>query len=208
MTKLRLLIVLLVAGIIILSCNNKANRKNSQTNDSVTEDRYSNKEKVELDVAKIFQASFNGNLQVVQEALDNGFNPNTADENKRTALMLAAYNGHTKLVKLLIERGGDVNAVDNIDRTALMYASSGPFTTTVSSLLQAGAKPNLQEKEEKWTAVMMAAAEGQLEIVKVLVAFGADLNMVDVDGESSLDFADSRGHTAVVEYIKSYMKNK
>ena len=43
-----------------------------------------------------------------------------------------------------------------------MYASSGPFTSTVSLLLNAGAKPNMTEKEQNWTAAMMAAAEGQL----------------------------------------------
>ena len=53
---------------------------------------------------------------------------------------------------------------------------------------------------------MMAAAEGQLEVLKTLVAFGADLSMVDVDGESSLDFADSKGYSAVAEYIRSQLK--
>jgi len=117
--------------------------------------------------------------------------------------MLAAYNGNIEIVKLLIDKGADVNTTDEIGRTALMFASSGPFVNTVLTLLQAGAKPNLTDKEEDWTAAMMAAAEGQLEVLKTLVAFGADLKMVDIDGESSLDFASSKGHSAVVEYIKS-----
>ncbi len=117
--------------------------------------------------------------------------------------MLAAYNGNNEIVKLLINRGGDVNLTDEIERTALMYASTGPFVNTVTTLLEAGAEPNLIEKEENWTAAMMASAEGQLEVLKTLIAYGADLNMVDIDGESSLDFASANGHTAVVEYIKS-----
>ncbi len=50
---------------------------------------------------------------------------------------------------------------------------------------------------------MTAAVEGQLDVLKTLIAYGADLDMVDIDGESSLDFASLDGHTAVVEYIES-----
>ena len=53
---------------------------------------------------------------------------------------------------------------------------------------------------------MMAASEGQLEVLKVLVSNGADLKMVDVDGESSLDFAKSKGHKAVADYIKTKLQ--
>ena len=53
---------------------------------------------------------------------------------------------------------------------------------------------------------MMAAAEGQLKVVQLLVANGADLTMVDVDGESALDFAKSKGHQEVAAYIQTLQK--
>lgn len=120
--------------------------------------------------------------------------------------MLASYNGHTKLVELLIDKGADVNMVDELTRNALMYASSGPFPNTVKVLLKAGADPNLTDDEQNWTPAMMAAAEGQLEVLKVLVENGADLEMVDVDGESPLYFATRSGHTKVIDYIESQLK--
>jgi len=205
MDKLKIVAALCVVGIIIASCNTKPTGKLDQT-DVVAEAKSIQKNNIQFDKTKIFQASLEGNIQVVQDALDNGFDPNTVDENKRTALILAAYNGHTEIVQLLIDQGADVNFTDEIQRTALMYASSGPFVDTVLALLQAGAKPNLTEKEQNWTAVMMAAAEGQLEVLKTLVEHGADLKMVDVDGESSLDFAEAKGYTAVAEYIRSQLK--
>nr|WP_319509478.1 ankyrin repeat domain-containing protein [uncultured Draconibacterium sp.] len=202
MNKLRLIAVMLILSISILSCGTKAGNESKKGESNNESTSYEN-EKTDFDTSLIFQASLEGNIQIVQDALEEGFEPNIVDENKRTVLMLAAYNGHTEIVKLLINKGANVNSIDEIDRTALMYASTGPFVNTVITLLEAGAKPNLIEKEENWTAAMMAAAEGQLEVLKTLVSYGADLNMVDVDGESSLDFASSNGHTAVVEYIKA-----
>ncbi|MCY1720003.1 ankyrin repeat domain-containing protein [Prolixibacteraceae bacterium Z1-6] len=202
MSKLKIVAVILISGLLISSCGAKTQNKTKQ-NEFENEAVLKKNEEISFDKTLIFQASLDGNIQIVQNALDKGFDTNSVDENKRTALMLAAYNGNTEIVKLLINQGAKVNSTDEIDRTALMYASTGPFVKTVITLLEAGAEPNLIEKEENWTAAMMAAAEGQLDVLKTLIAYGADLDMVDVDGESSLDFASSNGHTAVVEYIKS-----
>ncbi|WP_319503289.1 ankyrin repeat domain-containing protein [uncultured Draconibacterium sp.] len=202
MKKLGIAVVMMFLGLLIFSCETKT--KNNNEKDKLPVETGLNKtEKAQLDTTLIFQASLEGNVQTVLNALDAGFKPNTIDENGRTALMLAAYNGNTEIVKLLIARGADVNYSDKVDRTALMYASTGPFVNTVLTLLEAGAEPNLIEKEENWTAAMMASAEGQLEVLKTLVTYGADLDMVDIDGESSLDFANSNGHSAVAQYIKS-----
>ncbi|WP_319501906.1 ankyrin repeat domain-containing protein [uncultured Draconibacterium sp.] len=202
MNKPSLIVILMIFSIFILSCDTKT-RNDSKTIESETETGSYESENTDFDTTLIFQAALEGNIQIVQDALNNGFDPNTVDENKRTALMLAAYNGNTEIVTLLINQAANVNSADEIDRTALMYASTGPFVNTVITLLEAGAEPNLIEKEENWTAAMMASAEGQLEVLKTLVTYGADLDMVDIDGESSLDFANSNGHSAVAQYIKS-----
>ncbi len=192
-----IMIGLFIASILIVSCQTTGNKH--QEKEVVA----SKSIQALPELSVIFQAALDGQTQTIVDAIDAGFDLNTLDENSRTVIMMAAYNGHEDIVKLLIEKGATVDAVDNVGRTALMFASTGPFVSTVSLLLEAGANPNLTEKEENWTAVMMAAAEGQLEVLKVLVANGADLSMVDVDKESCLDFAESKNHTAVVDYLKS-----
>lgn len=87
-----------------------------------------------------------------------------------------------------------------------MFAATGPFVPTVEALLKAGSEPNRTEDQENWTAVMMAASEGQLEVLKVLMANGDDLKMVDIDGESVLYFAKANGHSEVVGYMESQTK--
>ena len=54
---------------------------------------------------------------------------------------------------------------------------------------------------EHWTALMFAAAEGQNAIVKHLLKHGADKNLVDVDGETALIFAQKRGHVATANLL-------
>ncbi|SMO45993.1 Ankyrin repeat-containing protein [Saccharicrinis carchari] len=177
--------------------------ESSKNNDAVP--AATNKAQTTFNQNQIMQAALAGKHNIVEDALHNGLDVNATDTNKRTLLMLAAFNGHTHLVEMLVAKGADVNLRDTIDRTALMFASTGPFAPTVLALLQAGAQPNLTDAQENWTAAMMAAAEGQLEVLKILVANGADLNMVDIDGESSLDFAKANGHSHVADYIASRM---
>jgi ankyrin repeat protein len=50
---------------------------------------------------------------------------------------------------------------------------------------------------------MHAAAEGNLAVVKVLIAHGADLNLRDVDGDDAESFARQAGHQQVADYLHS-----
>ena len=152
-----------------------------------------------------FQSALEGDIKTIRDALDNGVDPDSKDENNRSALMLSAYNGHEAIVRLLIEQKADVNLVDVANRTALMFAASGPFNATVTALLDAGANINTVDKEEHWSALMFAASEGQMEVVQTLIAKGADLHLKDIDDESAYDFANANGHTLVAEFIKSNM---
>ena len=152
-----------------------------------------------------FQSALEGNIAAVKTTLEKGVDVNSVDSNNRTALMLASYNGHESIVQLLLEKKADVNMLDVSDRTALMFAASGPFNATVTALLNADADVNIVDKEEHWSAIMFAASEGQLEVVKNLFQHGADLKLQDIDGESAYDFANANGHVQVAEFIKSKM---
>ena len=92
---------------------------------------------------------------------------------------------------------------DLMGRTALLYASTGPFPETVKILLDKGAKANVVDSNEHFTPLMHAAAEGNLDVVKLLVAYGADLDLKDVDGDNAESFARQAGHTEIADYLRS-----
>jgi len=151
----------------------------------------------------LMEMAYNGKLSEVQQLVSAGVSVNAQDAELRTPLMWAAFNGHTAVVGFLLEKGAKVDAKDRNGRTALMYASSGPFKDTVELLLKKGADVDLQGTLEGFTALMTAAAEGQLEVVRLILAYGANPELKDVDGDTALSFAEQKGHSAVVKVLRN-----
>ena len=152
----------------------------------------------------LHQAAYAGDLESAKRMIvDEDVAVDVADSEKHTPLMWASFNGNTAVVEYLIERGAKVDTLDFNGRNALMYASSGPFAETVELLLSNGASVNVQGKLEGFTALMTAAAEGQLEVVRLLLQHGADPALKDEDSDTAESFALEKGHSAVVELLRN-----
>ena len=53
------------------------------------------------------------------------------------------------------------------------------------------------------TPLHVACVEGQLAVVKMLVAAGAQTNLPNNNGSTPLDLAEENGHTAVVKWMRA-----
>ena len=84
----------------------------------------------------------------------------------------------------------------------LYYACSDDDVDKAKELIKAGANVNA---ENKWgeTPLIVAARHGHIEIVKLLIEAGADLETND-DGYTPLDFALMYEHTETVEILKQH----
>ena len=125
--------------------------------------------------------------------------------NYTVALLQNQQIRYSKVPKLL-EKGAFVDHRDVNGRTALMLASSGPFPPAVKLLLDHNADPNIVDNEEHFSALMYAAAEGQLENVKILIKYRADPSLTDIDRDNALTFARNNGHKEIVDFLRSYIK--
>ncbi len=69
-----------------------------------------------------------GDESALRAFLDAGLDPNLANQNGWTLLMLAAIEGDVPIARLLIEKGADVNARNNKEETALTLATHRGYT--------------------------------------------------------------------------------
>lgn len=117
-----------------------------------------------------------------------------------TPLMLAARKGDIELLNFLLSNGADVNAKSDVqNRTPLMEAVRNRKIQAVKELL--AANPDLDAVDwEGYTVLMFAAVSGQRDIVDVLLAHGADVNVKNKVGSSALKMAS--GYPQVSKQLK------
>ena len=149
----------------------------------------------------LIQSAYDGKLAEVEVLVAKGISVNLADMKKRTPLMLAAYNGHTSVVEFLYGKGADINAKDSGGQTALFYTSKRSFYETAEFLVKNGAEVNVQSKKKGITALMIAAAAGNVKMVRLLLDNGADPALHDNFGTTAKIIAQKKGHSAVVDLL-------
>jgi len=115
-----------------------------------------------------------------------------------TALMAAAAKGRRDVLALLLAAGADVNARRTTDRaTALLLAAQEGQFEIVNDLLNWKSKGRVKTRVNLKAAgghtALMAATRGpHLEIVRALIAAGADVNAQSKQSGTALSLACSR----------------
>ena len=128
-----------------------------------------------------------GALRVLMEA---GANVNTKETwGGTTALMWAVAEGHTDAAKLLLAGGADVNARSNYVAAANGRGFEG--RTPIANRTD----PKVEEFASGWlTPLILAAREGNVDLVRALADAGADVNAVAGDGKTALALAIFNGN--------------
>ena len=93
---------------------------------------------------------------------------------KNVPLVEAVANNDLKAVTALLAQGADANVKSNVGVPVLLVAIRGESAPIVEALLKSGADPNVRDVDTDFTPLLEAM--GQLDIVKLLLAAGADVN--------------------------------
>lgn len=108
---------------------------------------------------------------------------------------------HLRSAKLLIANGANVNEHDIRDhQTAVHVAASIECEETLEFLYAQGADFNAQSRSGN-TPLMMAAHNGNLKIVKLLIELGADVNVRNNKGKTAMNFAMTKWHEKITIYL-------
>ncbi len=146
----------------------------------------------------------------------HGAQLNAKDQQGRTALMYAVDRGEVDVVEALLQAGADASIRDAKGATALMRAleevpshrTAGTDTLAKSWLAAARllVKADIgdinAQDENGVTLLMQAVSRGETEIVKLLLARGADVNRTDVFGNTAAVFAFENDYTAIQPLLK------
>jgi len=115
-----------------------------------------------------------------------------------TPLHNAASEGRMGVGELLIEKGADVNAKNKWDLTCLDIATNQGHTGIAQLLRKHGATTSVDKSAASFD---QAVSEGDIELVKSLLAKGADVNGRGRRGLTILHIAASHGHKVLVELL-------
>ena len=114
------------------------------------------------------------------------------DSEGRTPMMIAAKNGHAPMFDL-VRDWPEGRKTDERGMTLLMWAAvGGNMDIVVDCKVSFGAILNQQDNAGR-TALMYAAMEDRVEVVKYLLLEGADPNIKDNNGKNALSLAEEIG---------------
>lgn len=147
-----------------------------------------------------------GHVDVVRVLLEAGADPNALDDDRDSVFLEAGALGRTEIALLAVEHGADFGVVNRYGGTALIPACERGFVETVDALIGAGV-PVDHVNRLGWTGlheaiVLGTGGEEHTEVVRLLLAAGADPNLPDGEGTSPRDLAAARGYARMVELIE------
>jgi len=115
----------------------------------------------------IIESVKEGDLQAVAKALENGATVNTADNSKRSLLLIATINKDMEMAKILVSHGADVNQQADNQDSPFLYAGASGQTELVQLFLDNGARFDIFNRYHG-SALIPACERGHVETVRLL----------------------------------------
>ena len=138
-------------------------------------------------------AQYSDNPGVITTLAQAGASVDAQDEEGQTPLRYAVRsNGNPTIVMALAEAGADVNARDQVNETLLHFAARNTENFAIPAIIEvlaaAGADVNAQNNKQ-WTPLHYAVRQSRdPDIIEALLVAGAQADVPNEDGATSLDF--------------------
>nr|WP_028594692.1 ankyrin repeat domain-containing protein [Paenibacillus assamensis] len=150
-----------------------------------------------------------GNHSVtVKVLLDRGADVNIQDNRKDNPYLYAGAEGLTEILKLTIQAGADTKITNRYGGTALIPAAEHAHLDVIEYLVKHSDVDINHVNNLGWTALMEAivlgsGGEEHQRVVGMLIQYGADVNIPDIDGVSALEHAQSRGFDEIANMLRA-----
>jgi ankyrin repeat protein len=142
----------------------------------------------------ILVAAADGRADLVQLLLEHGANPSAQSKAGWSPLMAAAERGHVGPARLLLDRGADANARDKERRTALHYLLRPPYKVVSECI----SMPSF----ERTRVTITRRGSANLELLRLLLARGANVTLRDKKGKTPLQLAEEQGYKEAARLLR------
>ena len=141
-------------------------------------------------------------MHEVQRVLQSGaVHVNALDQEGYSALLIACQLGFFEGAAELVAAGAEINQWQQDGGTPLIAAAWRKDAPLARMLLESGrCDPNFPHRDGL-TALQTAAFVNAVDVVELLVDFGADVNATRNDGVTAIIFAASEGHQQIVHFL-------
>jgi ankyrin repeat protein len=151
----------------------------------------------------LMYAALGGDAVITRLILEYGGKPDHKANLGWTALEVAAVKGHAAVASVLLRAGADPNVRDAYGWTPLMRAADLRRIDVVRTLLDTPGTSLSARQESGRTALHIASAAGDPDIVALLIERGADATLVDYQGHTPASLAELAGHMDIVEFLQA-----
>jgi ankyrin repeat protein len=146
------------------------------------------------------------NLAVVKVLIHAGADLNILDHIGWNPFHMAAAEGYKEVVETLLAKCSELlESKTKSGLTALYLAAQSGRCSVMSSLLHAEAQ--IDTKSSTGTALHVAATNGHVEVVRLLLEKNADSKLRLDDGRTALHLAAAYNHESVAEVLVSHNKH-
>ena len=162
-------------------------------------------------------ATTGNDIDTIRILVDTGLDVNAADMAGSTPLINSASNGNLEAVRLFLAKGADVNARSGDGSyqkvkagiialghwTPLLSAAAYGSPELIKTLLDAGVKVDVPDVRGMTPLMLAVATDLQnAEVIRLLLAKGADPNAKSLAGETAMDWARKIGAPAPIEMLR------
>lgn len=153
-------------------------------------------------------ATYKKHNEIALYLIDQGANVNTQDHNLNSPFLYAGAEGNLELVQKSLAHGADFTVFNRYNGTALIPAAEKGHLEVVKVLVYTPNFPIDHVNRLGWTALMEAIVLSNggavhVDIVKVLIEGGVDVNIPDHDGKTPLYHAKARKFKAMVTLLEA-----
>lgn len=151
-------------------------------------------------------AVYAGSAETVKLLVDAGADVNIRDDTRSNAFLALGETGNVSVLRAVLPGKPDVTLTNRFGGTALIPAAERGHVEMVRALLESTDVDVDHVNDLGWTALLEAVVLGSggpehQEIVRLLIAAGADRSLGDNEGVTALEHARAKGYTEIASIL-------